>query len=380
MQRKIVLPVIIAATFVAAIAFSCSKSGANNGGNGGSGGGGNSSGQDSILLNLGNNVILPGYQSLNKAVSSLDSAITDFNSQPGASRLSNVQTLFKNAYLAWVSVSAFNYFGPAYSAQPVLTTLNVFPTSTTRIESNVSAGSTDINTFVNTAAKGFPALDYLLFGGGGATINGYTTDGLAANRKKYLAAVSADIKTEIGAVATSWNTYVTTFISGKGNSVSSSLGLLINSMDQDFEITKNDRLGIPLGLIPVGTTAPVQPKEVEAYYSGISVQLALAQVRSVQGIVLGTGGNGNGLGLIDYVVAAKAKYGTGLLSDTIRTVLAVDVQDFQAIPDPLSQSIQTNASPAQAAFTQSQKLVALLKADMPSALGVLITYGDNDGD
>jgi predicted lipoprotein len=376
-KRSTILSIAVAATTLAAIGFSCSKSG-------GSPGTANTSGQDTILLNIGNNIILPDYQALNASVNALDSAITDFNASPGSTRLSNVQALFKAAYIAWESTTAYSYFGPAADAQPVLAGLNIFPTTTTRIESNISGGIFNVNTFANTSAKGFPALDYLLYGGGAGTLNLYTSDAQAANRQKYLAAVSADIKAEVNAVVTSWSAsggdYIKTFINGKGNSVSSSLGLLINSMDQDFEILKNDRLGIPLGLIPVGTTSPVAPKEVEAYYSGISAQLALTQLKAIQGIFLGTGAQGNGLGLVTYLVNANAKYGNGLLSDTIKAAFTLDIQALQAVPDPLSQTIQSDPTGAHAAFIQSQKLVALLKTDMPSSLGVLITYGDNDGD
>jgi predicted lipoprotein len=358
MQRKVIVLLLLAA------AFSCTKSGGN------AGGSTSNSDQDTILVNIGNNIILPAYQALFTAVYSLDSAVTDFNGAPTSTRLSNVQALFKTAYIDWTAVSAYNYFGPAADAQPVLSSLNVFPASTTQIEANVSAGNTNVNTFSNTAAKGFPALDYLLFGNGSGTLTWYTTDSHAAGRMAYLAAVSADIKTETGAVLNAWGSYLTTFVNGTGNSVSSSLGLLINSMDQDVEITKNDRLGIPLGLIPVGTTSPVQPKEVEAYYSGISAQLALSQIKAVQNILLG-----NGRGLINYVAKANVS-----LSDTIKATIALDIQDLQAVSDPLSQSIQSNPGAAETAFAKTQRLVALLKTDMPSALGVLITYGDNDGD
>jgi uncharacterized protein len=339
---------------------------------------------DSILLNIGNNIILPSYQNLEAATASLDSAITDFNGSPNATRLSNTQALFKTAYITWQTVSAYNYFGPAYSAQPVLATLNVFPTNDTLIEANITAGSDNVSTFANTAAKGFPALDYLLFGAGTNLLTDYTTDPAAANRRHYLAAVSADMVTEVSTALTAWSAsggdYIKTFIDGSGNSVSSSLGLLINSIDEDFEILKNDRLGIPLGLIPVGVTSPVLPKEVEARYSGISAQLALSQAKAIQGLYLGTGANGNGLGLIDYLINANAKYNGGPLSDTVKAAFTLEITDLQAISDPLSQTILTNPAPAQAAFNQSQKLVALLKTDMPSSLGVLITYGDNDGD
>ena len=379
MKRNSLLPVAFVMIIVVVIGFSCSKSGNSSGP-----GTGNNNGKDSILMNIGNNIILPAYQNLAAEVNSLDSAISDFNTAANSTKLSNVQNLFKNAYIAWQSVSEYNYFGPASTAQPVLSSVNIFPTSTTTIDSNISVNNDNVNTFANTAAKGFPALDYLLFGGGGNTLTNYTTDPEASNRQKYLAAVSADLKSEVNAVLNAWSAgggnYISTFVNGSGNSVSSSLGLLINSMVEDFEILKNDRLGIPLGKIPVGSISPVLPKEVEAYYSGISVQLALTQLKTEQGIFLGTTEHGNGLGLINYLIAADAKYGSGLLSDTIKTAFATDITDLQAVPDPLSQTIQTSPAGADAAFSQSQKLVALLKSDMPSALGVLITYGDNDGD
>ncbi len=377
MQRIVIL--FLTGAAVTILSINCSKSSSKSGSN--STTAGNS---DSILVNLGENIILPSYQQLATAVNSLDSSIGDFNSSPNATKLGNVQALFKTAYVAWQSASEYDYFGPASTNQPVLSALNVWPTNATLIDSNIRINSDNVNTFANTAAKGFPALDYLLFGAGGNTLTNYTSDAEAANRKSYLAAVSADIKTESNAVLTAWSAsgsnYINTFITGSGNSVSSSLGLLINSMDQDFEILKNDRLGIPLGLIPVGVTSPVLPQEVEAYYSGISAQLALAQLKAVQGIFLGNSVKGNGLGLITYLVNAKAQYNGGLLSDSITAAFTLDVTDLQAVPDPLSQTIQSNPASAQAAFNESQKLVALLKTDMPSALGVLITYGDNDGD
>lgn len=372
-MKRLALFGLLASTLLLVV-LSCSKSNKNNNSSTPTSGGG-----DSILANIGNNIIMPGYQGLATAVNSLDSAITDFNAGATSGKLSNVQGLFKNAYMAWEAVEEFDYIGAASTVQPVLSGLDIFPTSESLIDGNIASANYNVNTFANTAAKGFPALDYLLFGGN--VVVNYTTDAQAVSRQKYLAAVSLDIKTEVNAVLTQWtSTYLKTFLSGSGNSVSSSLGLLINSMDQDFEILKNNRLGVPLGKIPVGTTAPVAPKEVEAYYSGISSALALAQLKAVQGLYLGTAGKGNGLGLANYLINAKSTYNGGQLSDTIRVAFAANVTAMQAVADPLSQTLQTNFASPFAAFAQSQKMVAFLKADMPSALGVLITYGDNDGD
>jgi hypothetical protein len=382
MKRIILLCLTMAAAILLLINFSCSKSSP------GSTGSNNSTvGKDTILLNIGNNIVLPSYQSLATAVNSLDFAIDDFNTSPNSTKLSNVQALFKTAYTAWQSASEYDYFGPAYDAEPTLSGINIFPTSTTLIESNVSSNNDNLNTFANTAAKGFPALDYLLFNTDNTTLlTDYTTDAEATNRQKYLAAVSADIKAEVTNVLNGWlpsgGNYINTFINGTGNSVSSSLGLLVNSMDQDFEILKNDRLGIPLGLIPVGSSLPLAPTDVEAYYSGISNQLALAQLEAVEGIYLGTAAQGNGLGLINYLQQAEQqknlKYNGGLLSDTIKNDFTVAVAKLQAIPNPLSTNLgNVNAV---GAFNECQLLVTLLKTDMPSDLMVSINYGDNDGD
>jgi predicted lipoprotein len=360
------------------ITFACSKSGGGNNDNN------PTTGKDSVLINIGNNIILPSYQSLANAVNALDSSIINFNASPDNNKLLNVQNLFKVAYVAWQSSSEYNYFGPAADAQPALTALNIFPTSTALIDSNISLNNNNVTSFVNTAAKGFPAIDYLLSAAGPNTLTNYTTDAKAANRQQYLAAVSADIKAEVNAVLNKWSAsggnYISTFINGTGTSVSGSLGLLINSIDEDFEILKNDRLGIPLGKIPVGTTSPINPKEVEAFYTGISSQLALAQMKAIQGIYLGTSAKGNGLGIANYLIKTNATYNGGSLNDAVKAAFATGVNNLQALPDPLSQTITTNTANANTAFAACQQLVALLKTDVPSSLGVLITYGDNDGD
>jgi len=343
-----------------------------------------SNGPDSVLINIGNNIIMPSYNNLAASVNSLDSAITVFKSNPDNNGLANVQLRFKNAYLAWMTVSEYNGFGPASVHQPVLSGLNLFPATTAKIDTNIRKADFNVNTLGNADVKGFPALDYLLFGGGTNALVNYTTDANAVNRKQYLAAVSADIKTEVNDVVKAWSptggNYLNTFVTGTGNSVSSSLGLLINSMDHDFEILKNDCLGIPLGKQPPGAPLQILPKEVEAYYSGISVQLAVTQMKAVQAIYLGTNAIGPSLGLDNYVTKANAQYNGGPLSTTIKTDFAQTIAGLQAIPDPLSATIQNNPAPADAVYSQCQKLVVLLKTDMPSSLGVLITYGDNDGD
>ena len=375
MKRIIVLLFACTVSLLIVMNFSCAKKAS-----------ATTSGTDPILLNIGNNIILPSYQAYGTAVNSLDSSITDFNQSPSETKLLNVQAIFKTAYIDWQSVSEYNGLGPAANNQLLLSSLNLFPASTTLIDNNITLTTTiNINSFGNKAAKGFPALDYLLFGSDTATLFvDFTTGTNAANRKQYLALVSSDIRSESDAVVTGWSAtggnYINTFVTGTGTNVSSSLGLILNSIDADLEILKNYRLGAPLGLVFTSTTSPTQ---VEAYYSAISAQLALTQLTAIQSIYLGTGAHGNGSGLSNYLTQSTKTYGsfTGTSLDaSIKSEFSLAIADLQGVADPMSATIQTNPALAIKAFNETQQLVLLLKTDMPSLLGVAITYGDNDGD
>ena len=60
---------------------------------------------------------------------------------------------------------------------------------------------------------------------------------------------------------------------------------------------------------------------------------------------------------------------------TADTIAAVN-----AIPEPLSDAVVNQAPTVENAYNEIQKLVVMLKSDMASALSILITYTDADGD
>ena len=367
-----------AAVLVALAVFqACSKSNPspNNGG------GSTSTGFDrkGMLTNLSTNIIVPGYVTFQASVVALDTAITIFNAGPDATKLATLQAALIDTYKKWQSVSAFD-IGPA-SDQNLRISLNTFPADVTQINNNLASGSYNLASLSTLPAEGLPAMDYLIFGVGpdNATILAqYTTDGNAAKRKAYLAAVSKLVRTKVTAVTTAWKTtYPATFIAAAGTDVGSSLGLLTNELNEDFEVLKNYEIGIPAGTESMGTTFPTK---VQAYYSKISLQLAELHLQALQNIYLGVGIAGDGLGFDDYLVSLKAKYNNGLLSDAIKTQFATSLTKLQALSDPLSAQITSNNASVMAAYSSLQQELVLLKTDMPSALGVLITYGDTDGD
>ena len=70
----------------------------------------------------------------------------------------------------------------------------------------------------------------------------------------------------------------------------------------------------------------------------------------------------------------------GSLNDAILNQFAASDQALSAVPDPLSESIENDPSTVENAHTKIQQHVVLYKTDMASAMGVLITYADGDGD
>jgi len=331
-----------------------------------------------MLTNWGNNIIAPGFQNLNTAVADLDAAIADFNQAPDGTKLATLQSKLKNVYQKWEVCEPMEL---GLADQNLLNVnANTFPTSVTQINNNIAAGSYNLAAVSNLSAKGFPALDYLLFGTGATNIDilaAYTTDANAANRKKYLADVSADIKSMVSAVSADWSSSATinNFVNASGTDVGSSLGQMINKMDYDMDLLKNAKMGIPMGKQSMGQ---LFPEKTEAYYAGVSASLMVTQVQAIQNIYLGKSAQGDGLGLDDYLVQINAQYNGGSLNDAIKAQFDATIGALQAVADPFSANVSSTA--AATAYTQVQKLLVLLKTDMPSALGVMITYNDNDGD
>ena len=333
-----------------------------------------------LLANMADNIIFPNYDSLKKGVDVLNEKINQFNLSPSLLELEKVRSAFKSAYAHWQHCSVFE-FGPAMQENLRLN-LNTFPVDSTQINNNISSGNYDFDAVVNIDAKGFPALDYILFTNSysdTALVNSFVND---SKKKSYLADVATAMKVHIDVVFNAWNpaqgNYVSTFKTKSGTDVGSSLGELVNQLSYDLEVLRTAKIGIPLGKKTLGTPLP---KHTEAHFSGISNELAIEPLKNLENVFLGkTQLGNNGMGLDDYLNFLDARHNSSLLSDVISQSFSSSKSALQAIPSPLSDAVTINSGEVDHAYMKLQQLVVLLKADMSSALAVLITYQDNDGD
>jgi uncharacterized protein len=336
-----------------------------------------------MLTNIGENIITVGYADLKISVDSLIYYTDLFTTTPSTLALVALQQSFIKAYLAYQHISTFE-FGPA-DTELIRANFNTFPCDTTQINSKITNGDVALGTIADLDAKGFPAIDFLLYGNTANNVHvlaKFTTDTDATNAKNYLTALVNELQSKTDIVNTAWSktggNYINTFESNTASNVGSSIGLLVNQINFDFEILKNAKIGIPAGKRSMETPLP---KKAEAVYSAKSLQLVLENLKSIENIYFGRDKqNIDGVGFDDYLIHVDAKHGSGTLNDAIKDKITTAKAKLLLVPESLSQSVVNNASLVTDAYNELQQLVVLLKVDMTSALGVSITYQDNDGD
>ncbi|WOK06012.1 imelysin family protein [Imperialibacter roseus] len=342
--------------------------------------------QKSFLVNIGTNLIVPAYAELKDRSDELYASIQAFVATPNPSNLEAARDALLEARMAFQYCAPYQ-FGPAEQLG-LVADLNIFPTDKNRIESNILSGSYDLKLLSNNAAKGFPALGYLLYGSEKPDEeigNDFLNDD---RRAAYLLDVAETISTSAAAVFTAWDpsggNYLAEFTSdgALGADAGSSLGILVNALNLSLERnTRDAKIGIPAGIRSLGI---IIPEATEAYYGGYSKQLAVANLMTFKRLFLGENFNGErGTGFSDYLQARSSVSSNSnelSLEAAILVEFDASIASLQALEDPLSTSISIDPAPAQQAFAQLQKLSVLLKTDMASILGVVISYQDNDGD
>lgn len=328
-----------------------------------------------FLENIGNNLIIPRYEAFSNKSEELSASIELLVATPDAENLADARQAFRSAYLAWQGCSQFE-FGPA-DAILLRNSINIFPTDVSQIQANISSGNYNLEALSNNAAKGLPALDYLLYG-----LADTDEDIIAAledpNTGRYVEAVAQAISDKATEVYKAWasneGNYVATFIAANGTDQGSGLGQLVNSYNEDYELNKNFKLGVPSGIKLLGEKFP---EKAEGYYSGLSMELMKENYRASEAVFLGTGSNGaNGDGLVDLL----RDHGANELANDITAQYGEVFAAFDALPADFLGAIESNQAELQTAYDAAQSMVVLTKTEMPSVLGVQISYQDGDND
>ena len=333
-----------------------------------------------MLQNFADNLIRPAFTDLKNKSAALRLSVTAFNADPSVQNLSVMQTLWKDAYEQWQFANAYN-FGPAGEEglqKSLIEEVGTFPAGVAKIEAAVASGNWNV-TDSNRDARGFPAIEYLIFGSASTPeeiVAAFTT---SSNRKAFLAALADNLSTRIDTVSAAWNgAYYSEFINNKGTDVGSSTSHLYNEFVRSFEAVKNFKLGLPLGKRPGQTQA--EPQLVEAYYSGHSLECLKLHLTAIENIWYGKSKSGqDGIGFREYL--EKVEGGNALITSTETQLSALHAALATVPATPvLSEQITAGSTPLENLYTETQKLTRYFKSDLSSLLGIAITFSSGDGD
>ena len=333
-----------------------------------------------LFDNIANNMIVPRYAEFQSNLGILETSLNALDVSD-VSTLISLQEQFKASYLSWQSVSVFE-FGPAAEYSALLrNNCNTFPANPSRIEENIIAGEYNLAFPSNYAAKGLPALDYLLFHSDQSDLLIELSD---SSRMLYIHDCLADMQDRVNEVVNAWDSYRTTFVGSEGNDQNSSLSLFFNQFLYDYEKLKRDKFALPAGFATqFGIPLDVDTSIVEGRFSKMSFQLIQANLASLENIYLGVGEGGvDGVGIFEKLKEYNAQ------STVVDGDLAVAIQEqFTICDEAISQytkdlpfEIVNNISEVQETSNQFQKMVPMLKNDMRSYLSVTVTLTDADGD
>lgn len=329
--------------------------------------------KSALLINYADNLIMPAFDDLNTKVTILEEKFDELKAEYSESKLDDLKLAFNNLRLSWQHCSPYG-FGPAEQIL-LRQSINTFPTDTNRINSNIETGDYSFATSTNFKAKGLPALDYLLYKYDNAEET--FTDSLKLN---YIKNIILDIKSIVEFVNEEWKLYREVFISKTGNDVGSSLSLLVNEYIFDYEIAKNAKMAIPLGL----RSTDILPYNFEAPYSQNSAALLIENLEALQKVLIGPDFSEPNKtdNLHKYLNRLSSSRDDWQLSDLIAKEFSESIYMLKLVTLPYVEAVTINTEKAklETAYQNMQRTTVLLKNDMTSAMGIRITYQDNDGD
>jgi len=333
-----------------------------------------------VLLNWSDNIITPSYEAFQEKLNVLKASVDKFKTDVTQQNLDLVRSEWVNAYKSWQHVEMFN-IGKAeeiyYSSK-----MNVYPANISRIKSNIDSEQYDLGNANNNSAQGFPALDYLLYGGisdGSKVIDRF----LSQDGSKYLSYLENCVNEMISLTKTvvdDWKANKGSFVSSTENTATSSINMLTNDFIYYYEKGfRANKLGIPAGIFSSKTI----PENIEGYYNGkISKVLALEALNAVHDFFVGKSfDNSKTNESFKYILKTlDTKKGEENLGEVIESKLLEAKLKVEGLDENFANQINSDKVKFLETYDAIQKVVVLLKVDMLQALNINVDYTDADGD
>ena len=333
-----------------------------------------------MLENLADNYIMPGYQNYVSKINDLEQSVLAFETSLTQSDYESILLEYKKGLNAWQAIS-FLEFGPAENII-LRGQSNVYPIDTTLVQSNITNGAYNLASAGNYSAKGWQSLDYLLYFQQNATAS---TTFFANNPQaiEYLKSVVIDLKNNAEYVNNSWSTYRTTFVNNNANNANgSAVSDMTNAVVAHYEtFVRKGKVGLPVGAFNGFSQKPM-PQNVEGLYQNAQLEYSNTVMTYFKRFLNGQSFDGtkDELGLLDYANFVGATVDGKEISIAVNAQVERILIANDNVIGAWSDMVQQNPPVSNDIYLEYQKLTPLIKVDLTSALGIIITYQDNDGD
>ncbi|HJL00795.1 MAG TPA: imelysin family protein [Polyangiaceae bacterium LLY-WYZ-15_(1-7)] len=337
--------------------------------------------RSAMLRSIGETVILPTYRDFAAGARALDAASAAFCASPSAETLDATQQAFWDAkgFLKEAEASAY---GP-HTDNPLRLgpRVDFWPARTDSVDALLAAeDAVDAEALASRGAGevGLPAIGYLLHdptGGDEAVLAAFEAD---ARRCAYLEGLAAYLVESADAYVTAWDPsggdHLGELAEGRGLYVDvfRAASHVFEQVLWTIENVRELKLGKPFGKRDGGV---LQPGQLEAPYSGRSLQDAIDALRGAEAVYLGRRGEVQGIGLRDWLLTRRPA-----LDAEVQAAFGDAYAALEAVEGPLRQAIESDAAGVEDAYQAVKELQLVLSVDVAQALAITVTFNPTDGD
>jgi len=340
--------------------------------------------RSAMLAATAHDVFNPVHTQLGADAAAVQAAATAFCADRTAANLDAVRTPWAGVKHGLKSIESWS-FGPyRHLGIDIMVNVDKWPGSGTNIEAVLASDTVIDAAWAETAdhadrVTGYPAMEYLLYSDGDATLARFSADAVGDRRCLLLETQAAHAGAIIADYVAEWSPtgedYEGAFATAGAGSQAfpteqDAITALVSGMLTATTNLAAQKLGFPMGDDAGGVVAP---DRVESPYADGSVQHATWILDGVEAVYVGVPPHGLG----DYVVSRQA---AGDVDGLVRDRLADAKAAVAAIGTPLEVAVVDDPTTVRAAIDAVDALSASMSGELSTLLGVNPTAveGDND--
>lgn len=322
-----------------------------------------------LIENTVNSIILPEITSFKKKCIILNELTEAYVQNSTLANLESVKKQWITVAEGYASIYAYNIgtVKNKYTRQ----LLYNWPSTAIAIENFIKDKEINETTITNfgSSAKGISAIEYLLFKDKSKIVNLEITTN--AKRKKYLQLITKELKNNAEKQENLWKNYASEFINNQvKDGVDTSLNILFNGLNNVITFARETKIGKPAGLEKSNHT---NIEILQAFYSETSINLLEKNLKSVENTLFK-----NGVTTIGDKISFITKNET--LNNNLKSQFKNIYTAIDAIKPSLKNAITTDIKKVQKLHSELKRLEVLFIVDIRSALSLIVTGTDGDGD